>query len=233
MTNSKRSRKNISKEIMFNKIMPSYSSTSYNDYYGSNSSGGDGRNPKSEPDPFKIRENVLMAMEKKERPLVQEQMHQPQQNQNPYQQNTQYSSDPYQQQNAAYRQSYPDYQQPQGQPGMPISGNQIPYGQPAVQYQQQYIPDPAFTEDKPKYINITEEVLYSKLSNMIAMFKCCSCEKCRQTIMLHVLNNVKPEYVYKKPSEVKELIESNNYVDINQPIIRAILDTKSNPPHKK
>ena len=51
--------------------------------------------------------------------------------------------------------------------------------------------------------------------------------------MLNVLNNVKPEYVYKKPSEVKELIETNNYVDINQPIIRAILDTKSNPPHKK
>ena len=89
------------------------------------------------------------------------------------------------------------------------------------------------SEDKPKYINITEEILYSKLTNMIAMFKCCNCEKCRQTIMLNVLNNVKPEYVYKKPSEVKELIETNNYVDINQPIIRAILDTKSNPPHKK
>jgi hypothetical protein len=51
--------------------------------------------------------------------------------------------------------------------------------------------------------------------------------------MLSILNTVKPEYVYKKPSEVKELILSNNYTDISQPIVRAILDIKMNPPHKK
>ena len=92
---------------------------------------------------------------------------------------------------------------------------------------------PVINSDEPRYINVTEEVLYSKLNEMIAKFKCCSCEKCRQHIVLQVLNSVKPEYVYKKPSEVKKLIAENNYVDINQPLIRAILETKSNPPHKK
>lgn len=188
MTNSRRARKNISKEIMFNKIMPSYLTNTYTEYYGQNSLNQEHRNPKSEPDTFKIREKVLSAIEG--RPLV------------PEDEGT--------------------VQNPQ-----------------SVSAQQNVKTDPSFvqkqmiSEDKPKYINITEEVLYSKLTNMIAMFKCCNCEKCRQNIMLNVLNNVKPEYVYKKPSEVRELIETNNYVDINQPIIRAILDTKSNPPHKK
>lgn len=208
MTNSRRTRKNISKELMFNKIMPSYLTNTYTEYYA-NSNGTqnpEARNPRSEPDTFKIREKVLSKME--DRPLVSEQG------------NTAPVMQPQQYQQGEYASNQPQQQ--------PYANN---YQQnPAA---QQYAPKAVIEEDKPKYINITEEVLYSKLSNMIAMFKCCNCEKCRQTIMLHVLNNVKPEYVYKKPSEVKELIESNNYVDINQPIIRAILDTKSNPPHKR
>ena len=186
MTNSRRTKKNINKEIMFNKIMPSYLTNTYTEYYSNSNQHSEYRNPKSEPDTFKIREKVLSAMEP--RPLVPEEDDDTETN--------------------AVRQK-------------PAQANN-----PAVQKTM-------VSEDKPKYINITEEILYSKLTNMIAMFKCCNCEKCRQTIMLNVLNNVKPEYVYKKPSEVKELIETNNYVDINQPIIRAILDTKSNPPHKK
>ena len=180
MTNSRRTKKNINKEIMFNKIMPSYLTNTYTEYYSNSNQNSEYRNPKSEPDTFKIREKVLSAMEP--RPLVPEEDDDTETN--------------------AVRQK-------------PAQANN-----PAVQKTM-------VSEDKPKYINITEEILYSKLTNMIAMFKCCNCEKCRQTI------NVKPEYVYKKPSEVKELIETNNYVDINQPIIRAILDTKSNPPHKK
>lgn len=210
MTNSRRTKKNISKELMFNKIMPSYLTNTYTEYYGNHPQNPESKNQKSEPDTFKIREKVLSAME--DRPLVPENSNgipagQPQYTQQPNAQG--YVQQPHQ------AQAQPQYQQP-----APVS-------------QPQFTPKPVFEEDKPKYINITEEILYSKLSNMIAMFKCCNCEKCRQTIMLNVLNNVKPEYVYKKPSEVKELIESNNYVDINQPIIRAILDTKSNPPHKR
>ena len=186
MTNSRRTKKNINKEIMFNKIMPSYLTNTYTEYYSNSNQHSEYRNPKSEPDTFKIREKVLSAMEP--RPLVPEEDDDTETN--------------------AVRQK-------------PAQANN-----PAVQKTM-------VSEDKPKYINITEEILYSKLTNMIAMFKCCNCEKCRQTIMLNVLNNVKPEYVYKKPSEVKELIETNNYVDINEPIIRAILDTKSNPTHKK
>lgn len=218
MTSTKRTKKNISKEAMFNKIMPSYMSNTYSDYLGS-----DSRNSRSDPDPFKIREKVLAGME--DRPLVPDPIRSSMaQNQAQNQaQNSAFRGN-------AYQQNYPEY--PQGQNQMQ---GQMMYGSPSpsAQGQEQFVQNQMLEDDRPKYINITEEILYSKLTNMIAMFKCCNCEKCRQTVMLHVLNNVKAEYVYKKPSEVKEMIESGNCTDINQPIIRAILDTKSNPPHKR
>jgi len=95
------------------------------------------------------------------------------------------------------------------------------------------IPDPKEDPDRPQYMNITKQVLYSKLDEMIKMFKCCDCSLCRRIITLQVLNSVKPEYVYKKPSEVKAMIRENNCTDIDQPIIHAIFDVKANPPHKK
>lgn len=226
MTSSRRTRRNINKEAMFAKIMPSYTSSTYNEYYGNET------RQKSDPDTFKIREKVLSAME--DRPLVPDPLRSGSVSQpvtNAQYQNPQFVQNQPQMQNRGYNE-YQNVQQPQmlNNPQMAFAASPV-VQQPAQQ--PQYAPAAPVDDDKPRYINITEEVLYSKLANMIAMFKCCSCEKCRQTIMLQVLNNVKPEYVYKKPSEVKELIESSNYVDINQPIIRAILDTKSNPPHKK
>ena len=239
MTNIKRNKKIISKELMFSKIMPTYMNNSFSEYL-------DNENIKSEPDTFKISEKVLKAMgdrgpmqDPPERPVVpQRAAYRNDDYEPPYQD--------YQQMRQMSRQASqaPDYQQyyqgrgaqPQATRVFPVQTPDPVPGQPAEAPVQYAAPAPKpeiINDDKPKYINLTEEVLYSKLSNMIAMFKCCNCEKCRQHIMLQVLNNVKPEYVYKKPSEVKELIESNNYVDINQPIIRAILDTKANPPHKK
>ena len=190
MTNSRRARKNINKELMFNKIMPSYLTNTYNEYYGLT------EQRKESSETFKIREKIMGSMD--DRSLVREN----------------HTENPSVQQQGATKSFSVQNTQPSPAAAVPV-------------------PAAPVIDDKPKYINITEEVLYSKLTNMIAMFKCCNCEKCRQSITLQVLNNVKPEYVYKKPSEVKELIESNNYIDINQPIIRAILDTKSNPPHKK
>ena len=233
MTNIKRNKKIISKELMFSKIMPTYNS--FNEYYNDNE--------KSEPDTFKISEKVLKAMgdrgplqDPPERPVMQQRAaYRDDDYEPPYQDYQQMRQMSRQAQNPDYQQYYNrGVQQPQPTMVFPIQ-TPNPAPQPAAPAPAQYAApaQPKIDEDKPKYINLTEEVLYSKLTNMIAMFKCCNCEKCRQHIMLQVLNNVKPEYVYKKPSEVKELIESNNYVDINQPIIRAILDTKANPPHKK
>ena len=232
MTNTRRTKRNINKELMFSKIMPTYSTSTFNEYY---QNGTETRGPKgSEPDTFKIREKVLDAL-KDRVPMQDDEMDLP-----PVR-----NSEP-DFPNRTYRQAYQNYHQnrDQIQQSQPYQSTRVFPVQTQMQYTQevpvqreipapvQAAPAPVSTDD-PRYINVTEEVLYSKLTEMIAKFKCCNCEKCRQHIMLHVLNNVKPEYVYKKPSEVKELIANNNYVDINQSIIRAILETKANPPHKK
>ena len=242
MTNTRRTKRNINKELMFSKIMPTYSTSTFNEYY---QNGTEARGPRgSEPDTFKIREKVLDAL-KDRVPMQDDEIDLP-----PVR-----NSEP-EFPNGTYRQAYQNYHQnrdqiQQSQPYQstrvfPVQ-NQIQHTQEVpVQRQMQFTQEapvqretsaatqPAvINSDEPRYINVTEEVLYSKLNEMIAKFKCCSCEKCRQHIVLQVLNSVKPEYVYKKPSEVKKLIAENNYVDINQPLIRAILETKSNPPHKK
>lgn len=201
MTNSRRTKRNINKELMFGKIMPSYTTSTYNEYTATLNQMAEEYSQKNikESNTFKIKDKIMPAVE--ERPLVKET-----------------PSAPYRAANS-----------PTQTFSVLESAQQLQ--QTAVQPPP--LPKVKVDDDKPKYINITEQVLYSKLENMIAMFKCCNCEKCRQAVMLQVLNNVKPEYVFKKPSEVKKLINESNYVDINQPIIRAILDTKANPPHKK
>jgi hypothetical protein len=229
MTNTRRTKRNINKELMFSKIMPTYSTNTFNEYY---QSSAEARSPRgSEPDTFKIREKVLDAL-KDRVPMQDDDMDLPPAR----------NSEP-DFPNGTYRQAYQNYHQNRDQiQQQPYQSTRVFPVQNQMQYTQEVPVQreiPAVTKnapinsDEPRYINITEEVLYSKLTEMIAKFKCCSCEKCRQHIMLQVLNSVKPEYVYKKPSEVKKLIESNNYVDINQPIIKAVLETKSNPPHKK
>ena len=235
MTNTRRTKRNINKELMFSKIMPTYSTNAFNEYHQNST---ESRGPKSsEPDTFKIREKVLDAL-KDRVPMQDDDFDLPVRNSEP------------EFPNGTYRQAYQNYHQnrDQIQQSQPYQSTRVFPVQTSMQYTQEVpvqremplqremqvpVQTAPVNSDNPRYINVTEEVLYSKLTEMIAKFKCCNCEKCRQHIMLRVLNNVKPEYVFKKPSEVKELIESNNYVDINQPIIRAILETKANPPHKK
>ena len=86
--------------------------------------------------------------------------------------------------------------------------------------------------DEEKLINIIEYVVHERLENILTTFKCCKCDECRKAVTLKVLNQVCPEYVYMRPSEVKALISGDNYKNINQPVIRSILEIKANPPHK-
>lgn len=86
-------------------------------------------------------------------------------------------------------------------------------------------------DDRPHFLNMTKQVLYSKLDEMMDMFNCCNCDLCRQAVTLQVLNSVKPEYKYVKRSEMHDIVENSNHDDINQPIIHAIFEVKANPPH--
>lgn len=88
-------------------------------------------------------------------------------------------------------------------------------------------------KDLPKYINITKQIVYSNVEEMMKKFNCCTCDMCKQAVILNTLNNVKSEYVYKKPSEIKELIASKDISEINKQLIRTIVSIKANSPHKR
>lgn len=88
-------------------------------------------------------------------------------------------------------------------------------------------------KDTPKFINITKQIVYSNLDEMMKKFNCCTCNLCKQAVILDTLNNVKAEYVFKKHSEVTELIKDKDMSDINKQLIHTIVKIKANPPHNK
>ena len=106
----------------------------------------------------------------------------------------------------------------------PNSVNGIP-GQNAVTSQ-------AHNDDEEKLINIIEYIVQKKLETTLTTFKCCKCDECRKAVTLKILNQITPEYVYMRPSQMKELISEDNYKNLNQPIIRSVLEIKANPPHQ-
>lgn len=90
---------------------------------------------------------------------------------------------------------------------------------------------PVRTADAPRYINLTELMLFERLDGMIEKFKCCKCEACRQAIVLHVLNTLPPNYLYATESAAKDVISRLDGAPVISCIIQAIMQTRTNPPH--
>ena len=88
-------------------------------------------------------------------------------------------------------------------------------------------------KEAPKFINITKQIVYSNIEDMMKKFNCCTCDLCKQAVILDTLNNVKAEYVFKKRSEINELIKEKDMSDINKQLIHTIVKIKANPPHNK
>lgn len=90
---------------------------------------------------------------------------------------------------------------------------------------------PARPVDQPRYINLTEVLLFEKLDGMIEKFKCCKCEACRQAIVLHVLNTLSPNYLYATEAAAKDAVTRIDSSSVISCIIQAIMQTRTNPPH--
>ncbi len=88
-------------------------------------------------------------------------------------------------------------------------------------------------KETPKFINVTKQIVYSSIEAMMKKFNCCTCDLCKQAVILDTLNNVKAEYVFKKQSEISELIKDKDMTEINKQLIRTIVKIKANPPHNK
>lgn len=90
---------------------------------------------------------------------------------------------------------------------------------------------PVRTADQPRYINLTEMLVFEKLDGMIEKFKCCKCEACRQAIVLHALNTLSPNYLYATEAAAKDVVSRLDSSAVISCIIQAIMQTRTNPPH--
>lgn len=84
--------------------------------------------------------------------------------------------------------------------------------------------------DDIRLINIIEYAAMEKIRSEITKSGCCSCQACRDAVTLKVLNALQPEYIYTSPSRAALEAESR-YSIIEKTVTDIILEIKEDPPH--
>lgn len=80
-------------------------------------------------------------------------------------------------------------------------------------------------------VNIRERMVMEKLDEALEKFKCCTCFFCRQDVMTMALNSLQPKYIVTTKADIDTIIENENYEEVTQAIMKAILQVKQHPRH--
>ncbi len=108
-----------------------------------------------------------------------------------------------------------------------------PKPEPAPQPAPEPPPQPEPPADLPRYRNLTEYLVLHRLDGMIEKFKCCKCEDCRRAIVLYALNTLPPQYSYATKAEIREQIAHADSASVLTCLIQAIMQVRAKPPHTK
>lgn len=84
------------------------------------------------------------------------------------------------------------------------------------------------------YHNVMEEILEQEFDALKDTLSGCHCENCRNDIIAHALNNVKPRYVVTRQGDLMSKIEqlkSQERTDLRSALIRASMMVAENPRH--
>ncbi len=93
-------------------------------------------------------------------------------------------------------------------------------------------PEPAPAPDTTvKVINIHERMVASRIEAALKKFGCCSCTLCRNDAMAMALNTVTPKYIVTTEADVEALLKNESPDEVTQAISKAILHVKANPRH--
>lgn len=84
--------------------------------------------------------------------------------------------------------------------------------------------------DSPRYINLNEIIIISCTPRIMETLRCCSCSKCRQTVILDALNHTKSNYVYDTPAKALKSAALKPDQDILDTVISAALALKEAHP---
>ncbi|MEG1875078.1 MAG: late competence development ComFB family protein [Angelakisella sp.] len=90
----------------------------------------------------------------------------------------------------------------------------------------------AAAPQKPAVINIMEQMIAEKLESAMEKFRCCNCSKCKQDITALALNRLKPRYIINEPIAIAEALDDKEAnTQVTTALVQAILKVKSNPSH--
>lgn len=84
-------------------------------------------------------------------------------------------------------------------------------------------------------INMTEQIVRERLTELLKDVDCCKCEQCFNDMLALALNDLKPQYVNSAKGELFSKLNSTKYqksVDIDIAIVKAINVISKNPRHK-
>ena len=104
--------------------------------------------------------------------------------------------------------------------------------EPEPKKEQEPAPAPAPQPDTTvKVINIHERMVASRIEAALKKFGCCSCTLCRNDAMAMALNTVSPKYIVTTEADVEALLKNESPDEVAQAISKAILHVKANPRH--
>lgn len=93
-------------------------------------------------------------------------------------------------------------------------------------------PEPAPQPDTAvKVINIHERMVAKRIEGALKKFGCCSCTLCKNDAMAMALNTVSPKYIVTTEADVEALLKNEDPAEVTQAISKAILHVKANPRH--
>lgn len=86
-------------------------------------------------------------------------------------------------------------------------------------------------EDEYAVININEELMNKRFDEIFQKFNCCHCNGCRFTVMAVALNELPAKYIAVKTVERDKIIEESDDSHIRSAIIQSILKLMISPLH--
>jgi len=79
--------------------------------------------------------------------------------------------------------------------------------------------------------NINEEIVAMKLESAMEKFCCCDCEMCKQDVTIMALNNITPDYCYIDVDDAEKIAAQKDSSEATKALMKAILHVKNHARH--
>lgn len=213
-------KREIDKENMFRKIMPS-AGQSVSARVSASPQAAESplrQPPAAEPTP-PTKEPIFTQLPHQEEPAYAQPA--PMQTPAPAQQPTPVSAPP------------PVYEPPVQQQAAPSPSSQPDIAPPSTLPTEMLAEDIAQTGERPKPINLPELLAERYYTRYQRRLNCCTCQHCRDDVFAIALNKVHPRYVASDRLDMRALDNREMITETVTALIRALLMVKRNPHHSE